>query len=426
MKQFVYDIDYVRAQFPCHARTVNGFPAAFLDGPGGTQVPRRVVEAISDYLYYHNANANGCYATSIETMELVDEARETMAAFFNCSPDEVVFGESSTTNNFKIVLAIARDLEEGSEVLITDIDHESNRSPLRSIAERGIIVKSAKVDLATNTLDVDDFYAKLTDKTKVVALNWAANANGSITDIKPLVEAAKKVGAVTIIDGVHYAAHKVIDVQDIGMDFLVTSAYKFFGPHMGVMYARKEALDKLRTYRVLADDNAESPFKVEMGTANFEHICGCAAAVDFIADIGKRHAEYFPGELEGLEGKRRDIVAGMIAIDCHEEPLAKKLYTELSKLEGLQMRTPPEGYPKTSTVSFTIDGIHASDIATYLGERGLFVWDGDFYAIEITNHVLKLEEQGGLLRIGLAPYTLPCEIDRTIQAMQDFVAERKG
>ncbi|MGI6719864.1 MAG: cysteine desulfurase-like protein [Anaerovoracaceae bacterium] len=425
MKQFKFDIDYVREQFPCLCKTVNGYPAAFLDGPGGTQVPRRVVDAISEYLFYHNANAHGCFVTSIETMDLVDDARETMAAFFNCSADEVVFGESSTTNNFKVVLAIARDLQEGDEVLITDIDHESNRSPLRSIAERGIVVKSARVDLDTYTLDVDDFLSKLSDKTKVVAINWAANANGSITDVKSLVEQAHKVGAVTIIDGVHYAAHKPIDVQEIGMDFLVTSAYKYFGPHMGVMYAKRDALAKLRTYRVLSEDNTEPPVKIEMGTPNFEHICGCAAAVDFIADIGRRHAEYFPGDLAGLEGKRRDVVAGMLAIDAYEEPLAEKLRIELGKIEGLRLRTSPEGYPKTSTVSFTIDGVNAHDIAVYLAERGLFVWDGDFYAIEITNHVLKLGDQGGLLRIGLAPYNTPEEIDRTIKAVQDFVKEKK-
>lgn len=425
MKQFKFDIDYVREQFPCLCKTVNGYPAAFLDGPGGTQVPRRVVDAICEYLFYHNANAHGCFVTSIETMDLVDAARETMAAFFNCSADEVVFGESSTTNNFKVVLAIARDLQEGDEVLITDIDHESNRSPLRSIAERGIVVKSARVDLDTYTLDVDDFLSKLSDKTKVVAINWAANANGSITDVKSLVEQAHKVGAVTIIDGVHYAAHKPIDVKEIGMDFLVTSAYKYFGPHMGVMYAKRDALAKLRTYRVLSDDNTEPPVKIEMGTPNFEHICGCAAAVDFIADIGRRHAEYFPGDLAGLEGKRRDVVAGMLAIDAYEEPLAEKLRIELGKIEGLRLRTSPEGYPKTSTVSFTIDGVNAHDIAVYLAERGLFVWDGDFYAIEITNHVLKLGDQGGLLRIGLAPYNTPEEIDRTIKAVQDFVKEKK-
>jgi cysteine desulfurase family protein (TIGR01976 family) len=374
-------------------------------------------------MFYHNANAHGCFVTSLETMALQQEARETLAAFFNCSASEVIFGESSSTNNFKLVFAIARDLKEGDEVIITDIDHESNRSPLRTLEERGIIVKSVRVDLSTYTLDMEDYKSKLSDKTKVVAINWAANANGTITDVKPMIELAHKVGALTIIDAVHYAAHQVIDVKDIGTDFLVTSAYKFFGPHMGVMYAKHETLEKIRTLRVLADDNTVPPEKFETGTPNFEHICGCAAAVDFIADIGKRHEGYFAEELKGLSGKRKDIVAGMLAIDAYEEPMAKKLRTELGKIPGLKLYTSPEGYPKTSTVSFTIEGKNAHDIAVFLAERGIFVWDGDFYAIEITNHVLKLEEQGGLLRIGLAPYNTMEDIDRTIEAVEAFVKQ---
>lgn len=423
MKEFNFDIDYVRGQFPCLCKTVNGLPAAFLDGPGGTQVPRRVVDKISDYMFYHNANAHGCFATSEETMALQKEARETLAAFFNCSPKEVVFGESSSTNNFKLVFAIARDLKAGDEVIITDIDHESNRSPLRTLEERGIVVKSVRIDLSTYTLDFEDYKSKLSDRTKVVAINWAANANGTITDVKPMIELAHKVGALAIIDAVHYAAHKVIDVKDIGMDFMVTSAYKYFGPHMGVMYAKHEALEKLRTLRVLADDNTMPPEKFETGTPNFEHICGCAAAVDFIADLGRRHEGYFEKELKGLSGKRKDVVAGMLAIDAYEEPMAQKLRTELAKIPGLKLYASPEGYPKTSTVSFTIDGKNAHDIAVFLAKRGIFVWDGDFYAIEITNHVLKLEEQGGLLRIGLAPYNTMEDIDRTIEAVEAFAKQ---
>jgi len=421
MKGFKFDIDYVREQFPCLCKTVNGFPAAFLDGPGGSQVPKRVVEKMSDYLFYHNANAHGCFVTSEETMALQQEARETLAAFFNCSAKEVVFGESSTNNNFKLVFALARDLKPGDEVIITDIDHESNRSPLRTLEERGIIVKSVRIDLDTYTLDMEDYKSKLSPKTKVVALNWAANANGTITDVKPMISMAHDMGAVTIIDAVHYAAHKVIDVKDIDTDFLVTSAYKFFGPHMGVMYAKEEALQKLRTLRVLADDNTLPPQKFETGTPNFEHICGCAAAIDFIADVGQKHEEFFQEELKGLSGKRKNVVAGMLAIDAYEEPMAKRLRIELGKIEGLKLYTSPEGFPKTSTVSFTIEGKNSHDIAVFLASRGIFVWDGDFYAIEITNHVLKLEEQGGLLRVGLAPYNTMEDIDRTIKAVQDFL-----
>jgi selenocysteine lyase/cysteine desulfurase len=268
---------------------------------------------------------------------------------------------------------------------------------------------------------LEDYKSKLSDKTKVVAINWASNATGTVTDVKTMIKMAHDVGAVTIIDAVHYAPHKVIDVKDIDTDFMVCSAYKFFGPHMGVLYAKAEALDKVRTIRVLADDNTEVPEKIETGTPNYESICGIAGAVDFIAGVGEKHEQYFVEELKGLTGKRRNIVAGMLAIDAYEEPMATKLRAELRKVEGLTLYGPPEGYNRTSTVSFTIKGKNSHEIAEFMAERGLFVWDGDFYAIEITNNVLKLAEQGGLLRIGLAPYNTMDDIDRVIQAVKDFV-----
>ncbi|MBK5246298.1 MAG: cysteine desulfurase-like protein [Peptostreptococcaceae bacterium] len=420
MKNFKFKLDYVREQFPCLCKTVNGLPAAFLDGPGGSQVPRRVVDRISDYMFYRNANGHGCFVTSEETMALQQEGRETLAAFFNCKPNEVIFGESSSTNNFKLALALARDMKPGDEVIITDIDHESNRSPMRTLEEQGIIVKSVKIDLSTYTLDLDDYKKKLSPRTKVVAINWAANATGTITDVKTMIKMAHEVGALTIIDAVHYAPHKVIDVKDIDADFMVCSAYKFFGPHIGVMYAKAEVLDKVRTIRVLADDNTQVPEKFETGTPNYEHICGCAGAIDFIADIGSKHEEFFIEELEGLSGKRKNIVAGMLAIHAYEEPIAAKLRMGLREIEGVTLYGPPEGYDRTGTVSFTIAGKNSHDVAVFLAERGIFVWDGDFYAIEITNHVLNLGDQGGLVRVGLAPYNTIEDIDRTIQAVADF------
>ncbi|MDD2215904.1 MAG: aminotransferase class V-fold PLP-dependent enzyme, partial [Eubacteriales bacterium] len=249
---------------------------------------------------------------------------------------------------------------------------------------------------------------------------WASNATGTVTDVKTMIEMAHAVGALTVIDAVHYAPHKVIDVKDIGTDFLICSAYKFFGPHVGVLYAKAEVLEKVRTIRVLADDNTMVPEKFETGTPNFESIYGCAGAIDFIADLGSKHEKYFKEQLTGLSGKRKQIVAGMLAIDAYEEPLAKKLRKELSNIEGITIYGPPEGYERTSTVSFTIAGKNSNDVAKFLAKRGIFVWDGDFYAIEITNHVLKLGSQGGLVRVGLAPYNTMDDIDRTINAISDF------
>ncbi len=420
MKKFKYDINGVRKQFPCLSREVNGYSAAFFDGPGGTQVPQRVADKICDYLFHHNANAHGCFVTSIESDTLLKKARETFADFLGCDWKEISFGANTSSNNFKLSLGIARDLAAGDEVIITDIDHEGNRSPWRLLAERGVVVKSVKVNPETCILDLEDYKSKLSQKTKVVAVNWAANAVGTITDVKTVIKLAHEVGALTVVDAVHYAAHKPIDVKDIDTDFMLCSAYKFFGPHIGVIYGKKEAMDNLRTIRVMADDNTEAPEKFETGTPNFECICGAAEAVEFISDIGKLYVDCFEDRLKGLEGRRKNIVAGMIAIDEYEEPLASKLRKELRKIEKVTVYGPPEGHPRTTTVSFTIEGKRPLEVAQYLADKGIFVWDGDFYAVETINTVLKLKEKGGLVRIGLAPYNTEEEVDRTIEAIKEI------
>ncbi len=421
MKQFKFDIDYVREQFPSLCKTVNGYPAAFLDGPGGTQVPRSVVERVNDYLYYHNANAHGNFKTSRESDRIFWESREVIADFLNCDPEEVSFGSNSSTNNFILAFSLLRIMKPGDEIIITEIDHEGNRSPWLTLKDFGMVVKEVKVDPKTYTLDLEDYKSKLSDKTKVVAINWASNATGTITDVKTYIKLAHEVGALTVVDAVHYALHKTIDVRDIDTDFLLCSAYKFFGPHIGILYSKAEVGKKLKTVRVMADDNTEIPDKFEIGTIAMEHAAGAAAAVEFIADIGRMHEEYFTDELEGLTGRRRLVVAGIKAIEAYEEPLARKLRDELSAIEGVTVYSPPEDVPKTSTVSFTVEGINSAELGTYLGDRGIFVWDGHFYAMHLINNVLDLKDQGGVVRIGLAPYNTADEVDRTIQAVKDFI-----
>ncbi len=419
-----YDVQKIRNQFPALERVVNGKPAIFLDGPGGTQVPQRVADKVTAYLLHHNANQHGMFATSQESDALYQSSRETMADFLGCQANEVMFGDSSSTNNFMLALAIARDLKAGDEILITDLDHESNRSPWRHLEERGLVIKQVAVDPATCTMNQSDYREKLSDKTKVVALNWASNGVGTITDVKPMIDLAHEVGALTIIDAVHYAPHLPIDVKAVGMDFLVCSPYKFFGPHMGVLYGRFEVMEKLRTYRVLVEDNGNPPQKFETGTPQFESICGSAEAVEFIADIGKDcedwAAQHHAEKMNGLTGRRRSVVAGMLAIDDYEEPLAKKLRTSLREMPRVKVFGPPEGEPRTSTVSFLIEGIHAENISKALGEQGIFVWDGHYYARQLINEVLGLESVGGLVRIGLAPYNTEEEIDRTIAAIREI------
>lgn len=421
MAEFKFDVDYIREQFPALSKTVNGVPAAFLDGPGGTQVPKRVVDQINDYLFRTNANIHGVFKTSVESDDRTWKAKETFADFFNCSPEEVVFGENSTTNNFKISYALARMLEPGDEILVTDIDHEGNRSPWRTLEDFGIVVNSVNINTSDITLDFEDFKSKLSNRTKLLAINWAANSCGTITDVKKYIDEAHKVGAITVVDAVHYAPHRYIDVKEINTDILVCSSYKFFGPHFGIAYIKKEVGDKFKTAKVIADDNNEMPYKFETGTVAMELAAGAAEAVEFIADIGRHHMEFFEKETASLNGRRKEIVAGMLAIDKYEEGLASQLRTELSSMEKVKVYGPKDGAQRTSTVSFDIEGENCNDIARFFAEKGIFVWDGDYYAIETITNVLKLESQGGLVRIGLAPYTIQEEIDRVISAVKEYM-----
>ncbi len=421
MQEFKFNLDYVREQFPALSKTVNGFPAAFLDGPGGTQVPRSVVEKINEYLYYTNANHGGVFLTSVQSDASYLAARQALADFLGCEAREVAFGASSSTNNFMLAFGLLRSiLKPGDEIIITEIDHEGNRSPWRTLEDFGIVIKNIRLNPETYVLDLDDYKSKLSSKTKVVAVNWASNATGTISDVKTIIKMAHEVGAVTVVDAVHYALHRPIDVRDIDTDFLICSAYKFFGPHLGVLYAKASVGEKIKTVRVMADDNTEIPWKFETGTPAMELAAGAAAAVDFIAGIGEKHEQFFTHELGSLSGRRRLVVAGIMALEAYEEPLAEKLRDGLAAIDGVKVYSPAKDVPKTSTVSFTVAGANANDVARYLAEKGLFVWDGDFYAIHIVNEVLKLQDQGGLVRIGLAPYNTEEEIDRTIKAVKEF------
>ncbi len=421
MKEFKFDIDYVRQQFPALATTVNGMPAAFLDGPGGTQVPNRVVEKVNNYMYYTNANCDGEFKTSRDSDEAVLNARATYADFFNCNPDEIAFGENTSTIAFKVALGLVRTMEKGDEIIITDIDHEGNRSPWRTLEDFGMVVKSVKINTETAQLDFEDFKSKLANKTKVLAINWAANGCGTISDIKKFIDEAHKVGAITCVDAVHYAPHRPIDVQEVGMDVLYCSAYKFFGPHIGIVYMKKELGEKTKTIRVMADDNFDMPLKLETGTIAKELVCGAAETVEFIADIGARHMDFFEEETKGLKGRRKNIVAGMMSIDEYEDGLARDLRAKLREIEGVKIYGPAEDAERTCTVSFLIEGRHTNHIGKFMGEKGIFVWDGHYYAMELIKHVWDLGKVGGLLRVGFAPYNLPSEVDRVVEAVKEFI-----
>jgi len=414
MKRF--DLEYVRAQFPALRRTVNGFPAAYLDGPGGTQVPQRVLDAVADYLANHNCNIHGVFTTSEETDAIVDGSHRAMADFLGCDWDEVSFGANMTTLTLLLAQGIARTLKPGDEILITELDHEGDRGPWQLLADRGIVVREAPVDLETCTIDWDGWQSLLNEKTKLVAMGYASNATGTVNDVKCAAAAAHAAGALMFVDAVHFALHGSIDVRDIGCDFLACSAYKFFGPHVGCLYVRRNANEHVDPLKLRAQEDYP-PYRFETGTLNHEGIAGAAEAVEFIADLGRHHAD----DPVAVAGRREAVIAGMRTIEAYEQPLATRLIEALSALPGLRIYGPPAGHPRTSTVSFTVPGHNAIDVARALGAKGLFVWDGDFFATRLVEK-LGLVDQGGLVRVGLVPYNTADEVERVIDAVTELMA----
>ena len=410
--------DYVRRAFPAMKRRVNGFPAAYLDGPGGYQVPQTVIDAVTDYLINANANVEGAYETSRKTDRMLEDAREMFADFFNCDADEVSFGANMTTLSFALSQALVREMKPGDKVLITEIDHEGNRGPWEQLRDRGIVVEEVAVDTEKCVLDFEDLKRRLTPGTKLVAVNYASNAVGTISDVKAVARMAHAVGALALVDAVHFAAHRPIDVQEIGADFLLCSVYKFFGPHIGVLYAKKEVMAKLRTLR-LRPQKDYPPCKIETGTLHQEGIAGSIAAVEFIADVGEKYGK----GIAGASSRREKIVAGLEAFDVYEEEVTQYLRDGLKGIDGIRVYGPPAGHPRTSTVSFTYAGLTPFEVADFLGEKGLFVWHGDFYATRLVER-LGLMEKGGLVRIGIAPYNTKEEIDRLLGCLNDPAAIR--
>lgn len=410
-----YDVQYIRKQFPSLSLEVNGYPAAFFDGPGGTQVPQRVIDAVVNYMVRANANAGGPFLTSRESDRILTESRAALAEFLGAQPHEVSFGQNTTTLMFSLALAVGRTKSERNEILITQLDHEANRGPWEALREFGFIIKEVKVHPESCTVDMQDFAAKLSGKTRLAAFGYASNGVGTVSDVKTMATLCRQAGALSVVDAVHYALHGAIDVKDLGVDFLLCSAYKFFGPHLGVFYGREEAYEELQTYRLKVQSSI-APEKIETGTLNFEGIAGAGEAVEFIADLGEK----FGGkdlEKEGLSPRRRKIIAGMKAMEDYEQPLADFLRYELTRIPGVNVYGPPGGHPRTSTVSFTMENCPSPQVAEILGEKGIFLWYGHFYAHRLVE-ILGLEKQGGLVRIGLSPYNTREEIERLLAEVQ--------
>ena len=407
----------IRACFPALTS-----PDVYLDNPGGTQVPHHVIDRMVDYLVTKNANHEGAFATSRASEALVEEARRAAADFFNAArPEEIVFGANMTTLTLHLSRSLARGLQPGDEIVVTHLDHDANISPWLHVAEdRGCVVRWLDFDVEDGTLRLDQLDGLLSPRTRLVACGYASNALGTINPVAQIVDRARQAGALTYIDAVHYAPHGPIDVQALGCDFLVASAYKFFGPHVGVLYGRYDLLAGLPAYRVRPAP-AQPPGKFETGTGNFEGLAGVLGALDYLAWVGEtfggEHAERYRSV---FNGRRLLLKQAMSAIRAHEVEMGAALLAELHALPALTIHglTDPRRLDQRApTVSFTLAGMEPRAVAEALGREGIYVWDGNYYAPAVTER-LGLEGSGGMVRVGLAHYNTRQEIERFGSALR--------
>jgi cysteine desulfurase family protein (TIGR01976 family) len=402
----LFAVDRIRSQFTALERRENGQPVAYFDGPGGTQVPEPVIEAMVDYLRHHNANTHWAYPTSRETDAAIAQARTALADFLGADPAEVVFGQNMTTLTFHLARALAAGWGPGDEIIVTELDHQANVAPWgRAARERGATVKLVTMHPATGELDWTALEAAFTRHTRLIAVGAASNALGTITDVGKVRELARAAGALTFVDAVHFAPHELVDVRALGCDFLACSAYKFYGPHIGVLYGRR---DRLRTIDVPKLEPAPDtvPERMETGTLNHEGIVGAGAAVDFLASIG------------GAEGTRRErLVRAFAVLHSRGERLLQLLWNGLSNVPGVTCHGPPPGRPRTPTVAFRVRGHSPQAVTERLAERGIFVSHGDFYA---TTAVQRIAGREGLVRAGCACYTTESDVDRLVEGVREI------
>jgi cysteine desulfurase family protein (TIGR01976 family) len=406
----VAPVDVIRDQFPALRREHQGHPVAYFDGPGGTQVPALVVDRIRDYLVHHNANTHWAYPTSGETDTAIAAARAALADFLGAQPDEIAFGANMTTLTFHLSRALAREWQAGDEVIVTELDHHGNVDPWRAVArDRGLIVRSVPMNTATGELEWDALERAFSPRTKLLAIGAASNILGTITDVTAAARLAHDAGALCFVDAVHYAPHALVDVRAIGCDLLVCSPYKFYGPHLGTVYVRRDLLERLDVPK-LEPASDVGPERLETGTLSHEAIVGAAAAVDFLAALAN-----------DAGGRRARLVRTMAVL--HERGLRQltRLWEALGAIPGVTVYGPPPSRPRTSTISFVVAGTDSTTVARHCADRGLFVSNGDFYALTVARRLGHADD--GLVRIGCAAYTSDDEIERAIAAIAE-VADR--
>lgn len=418
-----FAVETIRGQFPALSMVVAGQPAIFLDNPGGTQVPQTVIDAMADYLVHSNANRGGAFVTAQRSDHILEEARAAMADLLNAeSPSEIVFGPNMTTLTFAVSRALGREIGPGDEIVVTHMDHDANITPWVMLAEdRGATVRWVDFNLEDYTLDMAGLQSVLGERTKIVAVGYASNATGTIHDVATITRWAHDVGALVFIDAVQYAPHGPIDVQALACDMLVASAYKFFGSHVGVLYGGYDLLDRLRAYKVRPAKNTP-PGKFETGTQNHEGIAGTLAAVNYLAWIGQEHGGRYAGRFPGLTGRRLDLKTGLTAIESYDRQLSAAILEQLAMISGARVHGITDRtrlHERVPTVSFTWEGRHPRAIAQALGDRGIFVWDGNYYAQAVTER-LDLEDKGGMVRVGAVHYNTLSEIERLGSVLREL------
>ncbi len=397
-------VSEIRKCFPALQRVHNNHPVAYFDGPGGTQVPSTVVTAISDYLLQHNANTHWAYPSSEETDAIVSDARETLADFLNAQPNEIVFGANMTTLTFHLGRALGRGWGPDDEIVITELDHHANVAPWRALEkECGVTVRLARMIPETGQLDWTHFEEQLNQQTRLVAIGAASNALGTITDIQRAAKVTHEAGARIFVDAVHYAPHQFVDVRAWDCDFLSCSAYKFYGPHIGILYGRHDLLEMIDFPKLIPVPDA-TPERAETGTQNHEGMAGAAAAVDFLASLA-------------ADGTRRSRLQAAFA-ELHRQgaSLVGQLWDGLSEIEGVQLYGPAPEIPRTPTVAFTVAGLPSAEVAIHLAKEGIFLSHGDFYATTVVERLGHTTD--GIVRAGCACYTTGDEIDRLVEGVR--------
>ena len=448
------DLKWIRAQFPALTQQINGEPIIFFDAPGGTQIPGSVLDAMSDYLVRSNSNAHGAFATSVRTDQLIASARLASADLLGCAADEIVFGANMTSLTFTLSRALSREWQPGDEIIVTRLDHYANVSPWRALEEKGVVVRTLEIEVGECTLKMNDLEALLNERTRLVAIGYASNAVGTINDVATVVELAHAVGALVFVDAVHYTPHSSIDVQSLDCDFLACSAYKFFGPHVGILYGKREHLARFYPYKVKPASD-EVPFRWETGTQNHEGLAGLVAAINYLAELGCHISSSVKSELSSVTletnenkekpfrcphifapvaeelhltghsypSRRTALIAAMIAISQYEQELCQHLVKGLLQVPKIKFYgiTDTSRFPgRTPTVAIRLAGKTPDCLAQQLGDRGIFTWHGNFYALGLTE-TLGVESSGGLLRIGLVHYNTVDEIYRLLESLNEIV-----